>query len=304
MKKKALTYLYIAFSGLLSALVYELFVIPNNFAPAGIGGICAMIQYIFGINVGYMSILFNIPLAIAVYFLVSKPLSIRAFVYNCFFSGFLVLFDYIDPVLAPFIYQTESSTLLGPVLGGILMGCSCAMMLRIGTSQGGMYYVSSLVKKFKPNINFFWLSFTLNVAVAVTSYFVYRNGIEPVLLCVLYFFCSNLVNSLLTKQAHRAARFEIMTQHPEEISRCIIEKMHHSATLLPGKGIYKGQEVSMLVCFVNTTQITALSAVLSQYPDTFTAISYVDEILGNFQHLDSKGNPEVQPFDIGDTRVD
>ena len=305
MKKKLLTYLYIAFSGLLSALAYELFVIPNKFAPAGIGGICTMIQHLLGINVGYMTLLFNIPLALAVYFLVSKPMSIRAFLYTCCFSGFMVLFDYIEPVLAPFVYQTDStSKILGPLVGGIIMGYSCSQLLKVGTSQGGLYYVSSLIKKYKPHFNFFWVSFTLNVLVAVASYFVYRNGIEPVLLCILYFFTSSMVNSMLTRKTHRAARFEIITQCPEEISRDIIEKMHHSATLLPGKGIFKGQETSVLVCIVNTNQSAALSALLKKYPHTFVAVSYVDEVLGNFKRLDTNGNPEQQLLDTGDTRVD
>ena len=64
--KKALSYGFVILNALISALVYHLFVYPNNFAPAGIGGICTMIQYVFGINVGYLNLLINVPLAIAV----------------------------------------------------------------------------------------------------------------------------------------------------------------------------------------------------------------------------------------------
>jgi len=307
MKKKALTYLYIIFSGFLSAVAYHLFVIPNRFASAGIGGICAMIQYTLGINVGYMTLLFNIPLALAVYFLVSKPLSIRAFVYTIAFSGFMVLFEqpFMAPLLEPLIYQTEStSKIMGPILGGVVMGYSNAQMLSIGSSQGGMYYVSTLIKKYKPQFNFFWISISLNVIVAVASYFVLGDGIEPVLMCILYFFVSNMVNSMLTKKAHRAVRVEIITQEPDAISRDIIEKLHHSATLLPGKGIFKGKETSVLVCIVNTTQTAALTKILKQYPHTFAAMSYVDEVIGNFKRLDSDGKLNPQLLDTGDVRVD
>lgn len=304
MEKKVRTYLFIAFNGFLTALAYALFVIPNNFAPAGIGGICTMIQYVFHINVGYMTLLINIPLAVAVYFLVSKPMSVRAFVYTCFFSLFLVLFEYID--LSPFIYKTENGTsmILGPLVGGIIMGYSCSEMLRVGTFQGGIYYISALVKKYRPHFDFFWMSFTLNVAVAVASYFVYQNGIEPVLLCILYFFTSSMVNSMLTKNRHRAVRFEIITKEPGVISQRIIRELRHSATLLPGKGIYKGEETSVLVCIVNTTQAVLLSSILKEYPHTFATMSYVDEVLGNFKHIDPKGNPEKQLMDVGDVRVD
>ena len=74
--KKLWTYLVIVFLALGASVNYEIFVFPNQFAPSGLNGICTMIQYIFGINIGYMSLVINIPLALAVYFLVSKPLAI------------------------------------------------------------------------------------------------------------------------------------------------------------------------------------------------------------------------------------
>ena len=47
--KKILTYVVIFLTAWLSALSYILFVFPNNFAPAGINGLCTMIQYALGI---------------------------------------------------------------------------------------------------------------------------------------------------------------------------------------------------------------------------------------------------------------
>ena len=75
--KKVLTYFVIVVLALVCALNYELFVFPNSFAPAGLNGLCTMIQYMTGISVGYMSLLINIPLAILRLFTVSIPLAIR-----------------------------------------------------------------------------------------------------------------------------------------------------------------------------------------------------------------------------------
>ena len=78
--KKVLTYVVIMTVAVVCALNYTLFIFPNRFAPSGINGICTMIQYVFGISIGYLSLIINIPLAIAVYLLVSKPLAIRSMV--------------------------------------------------------------------------------------------------------------------------------------------------------------------------------------------------------------------------------
>ena len=50
--KKILTYLTICAVSILTAFNYDPFVFPNKFAPAGVAGICTMIQYVTGISVG------------------------------------------------------------------------------------------------------------------------------------------------------------------------------------------------------------------------------------------------------------
>ena len=94
--KKVLTYGVIIGIALIVALNYKVFILPNRFAPSGLNGICTMIQYITGINIGYLSLLINIPFALAVYVLVSKPLAIRSMVYVVTFSAASVLLEYVD----------------------------------------------------------------------------------------------------------------------------------------------------------------------------------------------------------------
>ena len=55
---------YLAVAGLavVMGLSYELFVFPNAFAPAGINGFATIIQYLFHVNIGYLSLIINLPL--------------------------------------------------------------------------------------------------------------------------------------------------------------------------------------------------------------------------------------------------
>ena len=94
--KKIWTYAVIAFVALISAMNYELFVFPNQFAPAGLNGICTMIQHLTGISVGYLSLLINVPLAVWCYLEVSKPVALRSMVYVVFFSLGILLLDRVD----------------------------------------------------------------------------------------------------------------------------------------------------------------------------------------------------------------
>ena len=301
--KKVLTYAVIVLIALVCALNYELFIFPNRFAPAGLNGICTMIQYIFGINIGYMSMIINVPLALIVYFLVSKPLAVRSMVYVVTFSVVSVLLEYLD--LSAFVYYTETgtSTILGPLVAGIIFGSCYAMLLRASAYSGGTDFVAALIHKYHPEKSVFGLIFGMNVLVAVASYFVYGFQIEPVILCILYSFMSSTVSERLTKNGRSAVRFEIITDYPEEISNEIINKLHHSATLIPGRGMYLNKEVSMLFCVVNNNQVTKLSQICRKYPNTFAIIDPVSEVMGNFKKIDTHGRQEVSILDSADGKA-
>ncbi|MBE6941152.1 MAG: YitT family protein [Ruminococcaceae bacterium] len=298
--RKPFTYLVIIFSSFLCALTYTIFVFPNKFAPAGLNGLCTLFQYVTGWNMGYLSLLLNLPLAIAVYLKVSKTLSVRALTYVAFFSLFLVVLEQAD--LSAFQYSTETgtSTIMGPLVGGILIGAVISMLLRAGAYSGGTEYIASLIHKKRPEFNFFWVSFILNCVVAVLSFFVYDYKIEPVLMSILYSFASSSVMDKLNRAGRSAVRFEIVTKHPEELSQAIIETLHHSATLIPGEGIYKGEPVSVLICVVNKNQVPLLSNIIRQIPQTFAVSDLVSDVIGNFKRVDTRGKQEVPFLDPGE----
>ena len=298
--KKAMTYLVIVGIALVGALNYQLFVFPNRFAPAGINGICTMIQYVFGINVGYMSLLINIPLALLVLWKVGRSVAVRGMLYVVSFSVFLLLLERVD--LARFAYETENGTskILGPLVAGIINGCCYSLLVSCASCSGGTDFVAAVIHKYRPEQNFFVITFTLNAIVAASSYFVYGYEMEPVILCILYSFMSSTVSDRVLKSGRSAIRFEIITDYPDEISEAIINRLHHSATLIPAKGMYLGHETNILVCVINKSQLAALSAIVREYPHTFAVMSQVGEVMGNFKKLDNRGNYTKEFLDQGD----
>ena len=301
--KKVWTYFVITLVALVSALNYELFVFPNQFAPSGINGICTMIQYVFGINVGYLSMLINVPLAIWCDIEVSKPMSLRSMVYVLGFSLGLVLLEYVD--LSAFAYVTENGTskILGPLVGGIIQGYVFSILAQASAYSGGTDFISAIVHKRNPTKSVFGMSFVMNAFIAAASYFVYGYQMEPVILCILYSFMSSTVADRLMKSGREAVCFEIITDYPTEISNEIIKKIHHTTTLIPAKGMYSGRETNMLICVVNKTQAAIVARIIRKYPNTFAVMDPVSEVMGNFKNLSNDGKPVKAILDRGDGKT-
>lgn len=301
--KKIWTYAVIVFVAFVAAVNYELFVFPNQFAPAGLNGICTMIQHMTGISIGYLSLIVNVPLALWCYCEVSKPMATRSMIYVVSFSLAILILDKAN--LSAFAYATENGTskILGPLVAGIVQGYVYSILVKASCYTGGTDFVSAIIHKRSPEKNFFSLSFAINTVIAVVSYFVYGYQMEPVILCILYCFMSTTVGERLMKSGRAAISFEIITNFPEEISREIIEKLHHSVTLIPAKGMYSGKEVSVLICVVNKTQAAAITRIIRKYPHTFAIVDPVSEILGNFKNLSSDGREIHQVLDSGDGKT-
>ena len=301
--KKVWTYLVIAAVALIASVNYELFVFPNQFAPSGLNGICTMIQHITGISVGYLSLLINVPLAIWCYIEVSKPVAMRSMVYVVTFSLGLVILDHVD--LSAFAYATDNGTskILGPLVAGIIQGYIFSILMKASAYSGGTDFISAIVHKRDPNKSVMGFSFTINVFVAIGSYFVYDYQMEPVILCILYSFMSSTVGERLQKSGREAICFEIITAYPKEISQEIIEKLHHTTTLIPAKGMYSGHETNLLICVVNKNQATTLSAICRSYPNTFAIVDPVREVMGNFKNLSPDGKVVMEVLDAGDGKT-
>ena len=148
--KKFWTYLVIMGVAVVCAVNYEIFVFPNKFAPSGLNGICTMIQYISGVSIGYLSLLINIPLAFMVYKCISKPLAIRSMVYVVTFSLSLLILDKLD--LSALAYSTDSgtSTILGPLVAGIIYGGCYSVLVRASAYSGGTDFVAAMIHKYHP----------------------------------------------------------------------------------------------------------------------------------------------------------
>ena len=299
--RKIVTYALMLLLACGNAMSYHLFIFPNRFAPSGLNGLCTIIQELFGLNVGYLSLIINIPLALLVYEFVNYKLAFRSMVYVAAFSTMLVVLEKVD--LSSFAYSTDNgtSTILGPLVAGIISGFVYSTLVKCSAYTGGTDYIASLVRIKRPDLNFFYVTFMINVAVACISYFVYDYQIEPVLLCILYSFTSSTVSDSMLKSGRSAIRFEIITDNPDELGQAIIEKLHHSCTLIPAKGMYSGREKNILICVINKSQIAALSKIIRTYPNTFAIMSSVSEVMGNFKKLGNDGRENKDFLDSGES---
>lgn len=288
-----LSYVFICLSAVVLAFVYRLFIVNNNFAPAGLNGVATMVQYKTGFSIAYMSLVINVPLCVFAYFFVGKTFAKRSMSFCIVYSAVYLYSQKMD--LDELQYNANGHDTIYPViLSGVIAGAVYGICFKNNSSTGGTDIVSKYISKIMPEFNFIKITFALNAAVAIASFFVYAepagNGkynydYKPVCLCLLYCFISTFVGDYILKGTKKAYEFTVITTHEDEIVKDISEKLKHSATKITARGSYSNGKKSMLICIVNRHQIMELKNILSRYDDTFSFSETVSEVYGNFKHI-------------------
>lgn len=293
-------YAVIVVAAAVMAVMYDLFVMPNNFAPSGLNGAATMVEHLTGGNfsLAYMSLLINIPLCIFAYFFTDKDFALKTLVY-CLIYSLIYQFLKTSALFKNYRYCANGADTIYPVLiSGVLGGTVYGAAFRRNGSTGGTDIVSKFVNKKNPYLNFFWILFALNAAVAIASYFVFTqtdpvtgavtHDYKPVCMCVLYCFISSFMANRSLQGVKSAYKFIIITKHAEEIDREIVQKLKHSATKLIGTGVYSNTERDVIICVVSKHQILDFENIVRKYPDTFSFVETVNETIGNFKRVKRK----------------
>ena len=121
--------------------------------------------------------------------------------------------------------------------------------------------------------------------VAGAAFFVYDMNYEPVILCALYVFLCGKVSDSILKGARTAAKFEVITTHPEELSRELMTTLRHGCTVISAKGMYTGTDRYIVVCVVNPRQVVEFERIIHNYDNTFAFISTVNGTVGEFHRV-------------------
>ncbi len=263
--KSCTAYTLLVLAAALAALNYKIFVFPNSFAPAGVDGICTMIQYLLGTSMGYFALTINIPLLVIGFFIVNKSFIKRTAIYTVTFSTFTVLLSYID--MSKFLYHTDTGTsiVLAPIAAGVIRGLLYALTLKFKGSGGGVDIIAAIVKKYRPHHNLMNIIFLFNTAIALSSYFVYDFKLEPVICSIIYSFVTSIVSKSIEAGRKENIRFEIITDDGNRLCHEISEALGIPSTIIEAKGGYSGDNRKMVICVTDKESVPKLEKILNNY---------------------------------------
>lgn len=278
LKTLAADALFITLGGTCFAVSVVMFSAPNRIAPGGATGLATLMQYLWGLPIGVMTLVINIPLLLAG----AKRLGRSFLLHTLAGLGIsAVLTDLLDPIIPAY----EGDRLLVCLFGGALCGLGLGLILSRGGTTGGSEILARLLELRFPHISIGRLLLIVDAVVIALSGVVYRQ-IDSVLYAVLFAFVNSLVTDRLVYGGRRGKIAMILTDRQEEITAGIMQTLERGATLLQASGGYTGKPRQMILCAIRREEAFALRRlVFSTDPNAFFMMLSTDEVRG-FGFLD------------------
>ena len=247
---------------------WTVFLIPQNMIGGGVSGIGAIVQYATGFPMGYTYAIINIILLLIALKVLGGGFGFKT-VYAILLTGFLLK---LMPGLIPNSFVQDFAIANGPmlctVIGGIFSGIGIGFSMNAGGSTGGTDIIALMVSKYKP-ISPGKMILLMDVVIIGSSLFIPSFDVNGVELCfsdklakciygfILITVCGYTVDLFIagTQQSVQAFIFSVKA---EEIADALAYDMKRGVTVIPAKGWYTKNDVSIVMVVTRKSDLNLL----------------------------------------------
>ena len=277
MKKKNITVtntLLISISLLLSAVVYNLFLLPLGLVAGGTGGIATITHYVFGFDPAIMIFLISFACVILSYLYIGKERT-NGTLLACIIYPILVK---ITSPISTIISIDKTDMFLVIIFASVLNGISNGLMYKSGYSSGGLPIISQILfEKFKISIAQSSLLINLIIIIIGGKFF----GTTNVLYAIVFLYINNIVLDRVLLGISNNKAFYIITTKEVEVKDFIMSYLNHTATIFDVKGGFNQNKKKVILTVIPSREYyKATEGIKEIDKDAFFMVTDAYEVQG------------------------
>ena len=252
MKKDISGYLEFFLGVLVTALGYELFMLPTK-VIYGVGGIAILLNKLFSFSTNKTIFILSVTLLIISYILLGKKQSRKSFVGSLLYP----LLVYLISLAMPYFPNIEVETIVSVISGAVMTGIGLGLVMRAGFTTGGTDILNQIVAKFGHK--------TLGTAMLLTDGMIilcslFVLGISSFIYSVISIYIISIVADKVILGISSSKAFYIITTEEKKVEKYIMQDLAYATTIIDGKGGFTGHNKKVIMCVVPTAEYTTLKS--------------------------------------------
>ena len=244
-----------------------------EFAPGGVSGLALILNHVWGLPVGTVTLLFNIPLVIISYRSVGRNLLLKS-------ARTMLISSLFLDVVFPSVPMYTGNRLMASVYSGIFMGAGMALFYMRGSSSGGIDFLALAIKKKKPYMSIGVITMLIDLVVILLGWPVFGD-VDSVLYGVASTGVSTIVIDRILYGIGAGTLAIIVTSRGKETAAEIRKRARRGVTSMKAVGEYTGTQRDVLLCACSKAESYLVkSAVQETDAEAFVMFTETSEVFG------------------------
>ena len=261
-KKKKLKRIFLmGISLLLSAVLYNVFLLPLNLVTGGTNGIATITHHVYDINPALM--IFLLSVACAIFSLMY--LGIKRTIGTLIASIVYPLLVHLTSPLNNIMGNEPVDVLLMVLFAGVISGIANGLMYKTGYSNGGFPVVSQVLFE-KKQIPVSKSSLAINVTIVLIGAFFF--GTTNALYAIIFLYINNIVLDKVLLGINNNKAFYIITKEEERIKDYIIKTLEHNVTTFDVKGGYLDKDRKVILSVIPSREYYKVTEGIKEIDET------------------------------------
>ena len=283
--KLLISFICVAVGNCMYAVTVTLFLIPANLVTGGSTGLALGLNHFTGLPISTIVLIFNVTMLILGLFILGKAFTVTtlasSFIYPAALEFCTRVFDGV---------HLTDDIFLNMIFSGIGIGVSIGLVIRSGSSTGGMDIpVLVLNKKFRIPVSVSMYVFDICVLLLQASFRPVQNVLYGIVLIMVY----TIVLDKMMMVGTTKTESTVISEKTDEICESILTDLQRGVTLLNGQGGFHRDDKHILLSVLSNREVPKVEKIiLSIDPEAFIMINRISEVHGRGFSL--KRNPKTK----------
>lgn len=263
----------VAFGNLVMAAGIVLFILPSGLITGGTTGLGIITEHVSGLSIPVFSAIFNVAMFLLGFVCLGKT-----------FAATTLVSTVLSPVMLAVLQEIVGDrvvcedVLLCVLFGGLCVGASIAMIVRAGSSTGGMDIPPLLLQKYMGiPVSRSLYAFDFVIVIGQALIVAPDMLLYGALMVVVY----TVVIDKLMAMGDAQLQLQIVSEKADEIRQAILQDVDRGVTLLHGQTGYHQKEIDMLFTVISPRERHRTEQLIRRIdPHAFIIISHVTRVSG------------------------
>ena len=266
--------LLIVLGNFILALGIMLFVSPMDFVSGGATGIALLFEKMFGLKLSVGVGILNVIMFILGLFVLGKRFAATTLLSTFLYPGFLAVMETM-PALA----TLNTDPIVAAVFGGASIGIGVGLVIRMGSSTGGMDIPPIILQKYSGIA----VAISMNAMdlVIMATQMPYSTP-QKVMYSLLMLVVTTVVMDKVAMLGVTQTQVMVVSSKYMEINKAIHDKIDRGTTLLNATSGHLQQDQKVVMSIINNRQLHELTQVVKEVdPHAFLIVNRINEVHGN-----------------------